>query len=76
MASAVSVSLDGDSTRVLPRYFRMKVVSGAASASGPVRLLLALALVLPLPLDVDGPTDSQLLARAHSSHSSATKAAG
>lgn len=87
MASAVSSSLEGDSTSVLPRYLRLKMVSGTVSvSSGPVRLLLALlALVLALVLALlpplvlagpadeldDGPTDSQLFARAHSSHSSA-----
>lgn len=83
MASAVSFSLFGDSTRVLPRYFSSKTVSevlfSGASSSPLLLLLLALAVlvlalvVLQLPLEVLGSTDSQLLASPHSSHSSEKK---
>jgi hypothetical protein len=73
IALAVSFSLEGDSTRVFPRYLTEKKVSGGISvSSGPVLLLLAVLqlAVLQLALEVLGPTDSQLLAKAHSSQSS------
>lgn len=60
MASAVASSLEGVSTRVLPKYLRVNLASDASSDSSCV------VPAEPLPS-----THSRLFARAHSSHSSA-----
>lgn len=58
MASAVASSLEGVSTKVLPKYLRVNLASEASSVSCPV---------LKTPLFS---THSRLFAKAHSSHSS------
>jgi len=60
MASAVASSLEGVSTRVLPRYLRVNLASDASSDSSP-----CVALAEPPPS-----THSRLFASAHSSQSS------
>jgi len=60
MASAVASSLEGVSTRVLPKYLRVNLASDASSDSSP-----CVVLVEPPPS-----THSRLFAKAHSSHSS------
>lgn len=59
IASAVASSLEGVSTRVLPKYLRVNLTSDGSSASSCV------VPAEPLPS-----THSRLFARAHSSHSS------
>lgn len=59
MASAVASSLEGVSTRVLPKYLRVNLASDASSGSSCV-----------VPAELPPSTHSRLFARAHSSHSS------
>lgn len=66
IASAVASSLDGVSTNVLPKYFRVNVASLVSSLSSCLSEFLLPVPILLLPLS----THSLLFANAHSSHNS------